>query len=224
MYEIIGELEPVQNGLLTVYDSNGNITITGSILNGMSNGKFNSYENTKLVYTCNYIEDELDGISQWFYPNGNLEKITNFIKGKKDGESFTYDSLGTLIKYRYNSQYLNYTMFELKYGEVLEYSGTPFIEIIPDQDYLNDSISVEIGDTISFDFVVPTPPKCKFIFEVYTIINGDISNVLDQDSQSRNEYHLEYVIPEKVDLSIKLLGVFCDGKEYEFIVPIKING
>lgn len=217
----VGEIEPQWTGIETIYDSNGSISSVGSYENGLAEGEFYIYKNNILKGIMNYKHNNLNGESRQFYSNGEVKKVIKFSEGKKHGESMIYDSLGTLTEYIYNSRYSEYAMFIMKYGQILEYSGTPFIDIIPDKNYLDDSIYVEKGDTISFNVVVPTPPKCEFIFETYKIENHETYSVLNKSKLSSNEYYLEYVITEDIDFSIKLLGTFCDGKEFEFIVPIK---
>ncbi len=178
MIKIIGEIEPVWSGSFFVYDSNENLSATGSILNGMADGIFQYYKDNKLTRTCMYKEDNLEGEMKWFYSNGKIEKITNYTDGKKNGESFMYDSLGTLIEYRYNSKYDKYTLFGLKYGVNLEYRGDPFIDIIPNKNYLSDLVYVEKGDTIILDLTIPSPPKCDFLLTVQKIRKGE-KDVLD---------------------------------------------
>ena len=59
------------------------------------------YSQDKIKFIKRYKNNSLDGESIWFYPSGNCEQKTQYVKGKRDGYSYHFYASGCLKDFRY---------------------------------------------------------------------------------------------------------------------------
>lgn len=136
------------NGYNIFYYDNGSKSSEGIMRDGKADGYWkNYYKNGMLKIEGNRRNFELDSIWKFYSEKGKITKAVNYLKGKKNGYSFNYDT---------NQKVLNkeYFMNDIKQGNMVAYypSGkikllTPYINGKPDgyaYEYSEDSLIISI--------------------------------------------------------------------------------
>jgi len=136
------------NGYNIFYYDNGSKSSEGTMRDGKADGYWkNYYKNGILKIEGNRKSFELDSIWKFYSEKGKITKAVNYLKGKKNGYSFNYDT---------NQKVLNkeYFINDIKQGNMIAYyySGktklvTPYINGKPDgyaYEYSEDSLIISI--------------------------------------------------------------------------------
>lgn len=69
----------------------------GKLIGGLKEGKWNSYEDGRLMSTGNYTKNQQIGYWKYFYPNGRIHRIGKLIKNKANGFWKYYFDNGELM-------------------------------------------------------------------------------------------------------------------------------
>ncbi|HUX53160.1 MAG TPA: tetratricopeptide repeat protein [Williamwhitmania sp.] len=99
-YYIYGKL----NGSLKMWDSKGRIYLEKTYLLGDNEGEYHSYNDGVLFYDGSYLNDEENGISKIYHPNGKTYKEYEWQNGDRTGYSNYYSPDGVLM---YRLQYID---------------------------------------------------------------------------------------------------------------------
>ena len=85
---------------VTYYTQTGKPISEGKMLNKKREGKWIYYhqKSDSIMMTEDYKNDLLHGFQKTYFPNGKLAEKTEYIQGKKDGESFIYAENGQVTK------------------------------------------------------------------------------------------------------------------------------
>lgn len=88
---------------VTYYTQKGKPISEGMMLEKKREGKWVYYhqKSDTIMMTEIYKEDKLHGLQKTYFPNGKLAEKTNYVHGKKDGESFIYADNGQVTKELY---------------------------------------------------------------------------------------------------------------------------
>lgn len=84
------------DGTWYFYDSLGNVTSKINYSSGLKHGTKISYDNGKIVDSCFYVNDVLQGY-RVLYKDGIKNFLLHYKDGLENGESFEFDSSGTII-------------------------------------------------------------------------------------------------------------------------------
>lgn len=79
------------------YSEEGKKIVEISYKEGKKHGPRKSYENEKVIRIDHYLEDNIEGISQQFFPEGQLKRELPYKKDKKEGQGFEYEINGRII-------------------------------------------------------------------------------------------------------------------------------
>jgi uncharacterized protein len=85
------------------YDDSGDTVSRISYVNGKRNGYYLTYQKNDienrnyLISKQMYLNDMLEGKSNYYYETGKIKSITHFVKGQKDGKEFVYGREGSII-------------------------------------------------------------------------------------------------------------------------------
>lgn len=136
------------NGFNTFYYENGAKSSEGTMRDGKADGYWkNYYKNGKLKIEGNRKDFQLDSIWKFYSEQGKITKSVNYVLGKKNGFTFTYD---TNQRITYKETFVN----DIKQGNSISYykSGktkqvTPYVKGKPDgyaYEYSEDSLIISI--------------------------------------------------------------------------------
>lgn len=85
------------DGPWNFYSEEGKKIVEINYKAGNKNGPRKSYQNENVVRIDNYFEDNIEGFSKQFFPEGQLKRELPYKKDKKDGQGFEYDQEGRII-------------------------------------------------------------------------------------------------------------------------------
>lgn len=68
-----------------LYSKDGHFTMSGRYVNKRKNGKWEYHKEKQLIYTEEYRDDMLDGVSEMFYATGRLSERKHWKAGMPDG-------------------------------------------------------------------------------------------------------------------------------------------
>ena len=80
----------------TTLTENGKKNI-GTLVGGLKQGRWNSYEDGQLISTGNYSDGKQTGYWKYFYPNGRIHRKGKFINDKAHGFWYYYFDNGQLM-------------------------------------------------------------------------------------------------------------------------------
>lgn len=84
-------------GKMETFTEDGQISIVKNYINDKLWGGYETYDNGKLEYTCNYINDNINGIARWVYPNGKSEIEYSYVDDDLDGPTTYYTPDGQVM-------------------------------------------------------------------------------------------------------------------------------
>lgn len=105
----------VLNGFSKDYNKDGSLNSIKYYSNDKINGRYEVYENGKLISFFNYVDDERNGPYQTFYPDGSLKEEGYFINDNLNSDYNSYWQNGTISR-------------KSKYTDGIETSATTFNE------------------------------------------------------------------------------------------------
>jgi hypothetical protein len=143
-------------------------------------GPYSVYDKKNILKkTGTYINNEIYGITKFYYNNGNVESI-HFIENSKDiGEISWYYSNGNIEKYSFYDDLGNLNFFANynKKGEIEKWEGRILLEVyqykLKEQNIEN---TYKLGEKIRYQFMFPNIPNTerKFRFELLDFDNSKI--------------------------------------------------
>lgn len=193
--------------------------------------QFYDARTNKLLYTCNYQYNLLEGIRTNFHPNGKVSSLQLYHDGKLNGFTSFYDSAGT----KYSQQYYCHglragpsigwknghlesfyfysldsrLLFELSYEELQQDSLT---QVQSGFFFFNISdVSVfegEKGETFSKEILLylPQPPKFDFQYSVVRIDPGyQVLSTLQKCPPDQVFTTINVAVTDTTGLAIKLV-------------------
>jgi len=84
------------DGLWKFYDETGRITLEINYKKGKRDGTRKTYRENEIIYE-RFVNDQKEGLTEYFYPDGLLMRTIPFIDGLEHGNGFEFDKLGNII-------------------------------------------------------------------------------------------------------------------------------
>ena len=87
------------NGVKKLYGSEGHLTSTSTIRNGVQDGLETGYDNQgRVLWRQSYVNGRQEGVQKAYYPNGDLMVTYTYRNGVKEGVAQTYRQDGKVDK------------------------------------------------------------------------------------------------------------------------------
>lgn len=156
---------------------------------GKRDGIYISYfRNGKVQSKCNLKNDLPDGMTYWFYENGNKKSESYWIQGKQFGNAKFYFSDGNLDTYNFYDfqENVRYIKKYSEDGKVIKDEGSIIGQLLLEQ----DSFTVKMNKEIGVKICVSEPPDTKTtVFIGETNKQMKITNLKEYPI---NEYTVKY--------------------------------
>jgi antitoxin component YwqK of YwqJK toxin-antitoxin module len=99
-----GYVRGKKQGQWVSMDDKGQLLERGTYHLDVLNGPYVIYNRSRIKETRNYVNGELNGQVEKFYPNGTIMERSNYTDGQLDGVARWYDQQGNLsIEYTYKN-------------------------------------------------------------------------------------------------------------------------
>ena len=98
-------IDDVYNGVYMEYSNSGQLELICRYKNNVLQGQYLMIKNTRMQEKRMYVDGQIDGLYQKFYPNKeNIQQENNYKMGKLHGESKYYNEKGQLtMEYKYEN-------------------------------------------------------------------------------------------------------------------------
>ncbi|KIC02128.1 toxin-antitoxin system YwqK family antitoxin [Flavobacterium sp. JRM] len=181
------------------YSPSGKLISTNEyvIRNGkpIQHGKFVNYNEKGIkIAEGNFVNNEPNGKSIYYFDNGKIESIQYKKTSKITEESIFYNSNGLIRKYIfYNDLGEPYFIIDFDEKGVREFKGPTIKEI--DQYNIKNNQHLKIGDVLKYSYIVANIPNTKRDFK--------IENISIDDSKVKRTIQL--VPPTRIDVEEVLI-------------------